>query len=127
MQRKYITIVRGKNNYNLKPLPEPQKEREPLAIIVGEKEMLKVIKEEKEGYALILKPRDETLPSKDKSIPKEVQNLLEEYKEVIAKDLPSSLPPIRNISHQIDFILGASFPNKAPYKLTPTQNVEISK
>lgn len=49
-------IVRDGKTYNFKPLPEPKKEREPLAVIV----------EEKEGYALILKPRDEPLPSKDK-------------------------------------------------------------
>ena len=89
--------------------------------------MLKIIKVEKEGYALILKSQDEPLINKDKSVPKEVQKLLEEYKEVVAKYLPSFLPPIRDISHQIDFIPRASLPNKAPYKLTPAQNAKISK
>ena len=36
---------------------------------------------------------------------------------MVEKDLPSFLPPIRHKSHQIDFIPGASLPNKAPYKL----------
>ena len=38
------TIVRDGKTYNIKPLPKPKKEREPLAIIVGEKEILKEIK-----------------------------------------------------------------------------------
>ena len=61
--------------------------------------MLKAIKEEREGYALILKPKDEPILSKEKLVPKEVQKLLEEYKEAVAKDLHSSLPSNRDISH----------------------------
>ena len=37
------------------------------------------------------------------------------------------MPPIRIISHHIDLILGASFPNKAAYMLTPRENEEIRK
>ena len=31
------------------------------------------------------------------------------------------------ISHQIDFVLGASFPNKEEYKLTHDQNLEVAR
>ena len=58
--------------------PNLKRKKKSLVIIVGEKEMLKTIKKEKEGYALILKPKDELVLSKDKSVPKEVQKLLEE-------------------------------------------------
>ena len=32
-----------------------------------------------------------------------------------------------NISHYMDLILGASFLNKAPYRLTPTENEELNR
>ena len=37
------------------------------------------------------------------------------------------LPPIRDISHCIDFIPRATLPNKAAYKMTPQQNEEIAR
>lgn len=40
-------------------------------------------------------------------------------------DLPSELPLVKRISHHIDLILGASFPNKDTYKMTLEENEEI--
>ena len=51
--------------------------------------------------------------------PEEVQELLEEFADIVVDKLPRSLPPIRNVSHHIDLIPGAIFPNKAAYRLTP--------
>ena len=41
--------------------------------------------------------------------------------------MPESLPPIRDISQQIDLIPGAVLPNKVAYKMTPQQNEEIAR
>jgi hypothetical protein len=43
------------------------------------------------------------------------------------EELPHSLPPMRSMSHHIDLILGASFPNKAAYRLTPQENEEVKR
>ena len=57
----------------------------------------------------------------------EIENLLKEYKDIVAEDISDGLPSIRSISHCMDLILGASFPNKAPYRLTPTKNEELNR
>jgi hypothetical protein len=43
----------------------------------------------------------------DESLPLAVVSLLQEYEGVFTKDVPSGLPPIRGIEHQIDFVPGA--------------------
>jgi hypothetical protein len=55
----------------------------------------------------------------------EVQELLEEFTDIVVDELPHSLPPIRRVSHHIDLIPGASLPNKATCRLTPQENEEV--
>jgi hypothetical protein len=52
-------------------------------------------------------------------LPDEIQELLEEFADIIMDELPSLLPPMRSVSHHIDLVPGASFPNKAAYRLMP--------
>jgi hypothetical protein len=52
---------------------------------------------------------------------------LEEFIDIVVDELPHSLPPIRSISHQIDIIHGASFPNKAMYILMLQENEEVKR
>jgi hypothetical protein len=60
-------------------------------------------------------------------LPGEVQELLEEFTDIVVDELPRSLPPMRSVSHHIDLIPGASFPNKAAYRLTPQKNEEVKR
>ena len=50
--------------------------------------------------------------------------MLNDFSDIVVDDLPNELPPSRDISHQINFIPGASLPNKAVYRLTPQENEE---
>ena len=43
-----------------------------------------------------------------------VQEILEEFSDVFPKDLPRGLPPIREVDHRIELILGAEPPHRAP-------------
>ena len=45
----------------------------------------------------------------------------------MTKDIPNGLHPIRSISHCMDLIPRASFPNKAPYRLTLIENEELNR
>lgn len=56
----------------------------------------------------------------------EIIELLNAYKDIVAKDIPDGLPPVRSRSHCMDLIPETSFPNKAPYTLTPTENEELN-
>eukprot|EP00253_Pinus_taeda_P005876 PITA_05876 len=51
--------------------------------------------------------------------------MLQEFSDIVVDNLPDKLPPKRSISHHIDFILGASVPNKAIYRISPKDNEEI--
>ena len=61
------------------------------------------------------------------AIPPMVANLLQEYADVFPKDLPLGLPPLCGIEHQIDLILGAQLPNRAPYRTNPDETKEIQR
>ena len=50
------------------------------------------------------------------SLPRSIVSLLQEYKDLFLEETPSKLPPIRGIEHQIDFLLGASIPNRPTYR-----------
>ena len=45
----------------------------------------------------------------------------------MTKDILDGLPLVRSISHFMDLIPEASFPNKAPYRLTPNENEELNR
>ena len=59
------------------------------------------------------------LHTKLSDLPKEIQEMLQEFSDFIVDDLPDKLLPKRSISHHIDFIPGASLQNKAAYRMSP--------
>jgi hypothetical protein len=86
-----------------------------------------VNKEEDMQFALVRKPRVILTSTKIDDLPEEIQELLEEFDDIVVDKLPCSLRSIKSISHHIDIILGASLPNKATYRLTPQENEEVKR
>jgi hypothetical protein len=76
---------------------------------------------------VVRKPRIVLTSTRVDDLPVEVQELLEEFADIIVDELPHSLPPMRSVSHHIDLIPGASFPNKAAYRLTSQENEEVKR
>ncbi|XP_078447042.1 uncharacterized protein LOC144715913 [Wolffia australiana] len=85
-----------------------------------------------------LEPVEDTLPlcfvlaispstATEEAEPKdpEVSPLVEEFADVFPAELPCELPPLRNIQHAIDLVLGASLPNLPHYQMDPVKYEEL--
>ncbi|KAK7263636.1 hypothetical protein RJT34_31230 [Clitoria ternatea] len=82
-------------------------------------------------HCLIIYPKDIpntslcSMGTSPPPLPKGIQNILQEFKDLFPKDIPKGLPPIRGIEHQIDLIPGASLPNRPAYRCNPKESLEI--
>ena len=56
-----------------------------------------------------------------------VVSLLQEFEDVFLEEVPSGLPPIRGIEHQIDFIPGAVIPNRPTYRSNLEETKELQR
>ena len=63
----------------------------------------------------------------NQELPSVFVDLLQQYGDVFPEEMPNELPPIRGIEHKIDFIPGASIPNRPAYRSNPTEENEIHK
>ena len=55
----------------------------------------------------------------DYAIPGVAVFLLQEFDDVFPEEIPSRLPPLREIEHQIDLVPRALIPNRQAYKSNP--------
>jgi hypothetical protein len=76
------------------------------------------VQDEEVSFVVVGKPRTILTNTRIDDLPIEFHKFLEEYVDIVVDDFPNELPPVRSISHHIDMILGASFPNKATYRMT---------
>ena len=63
----------------------------------------------------------------DESLPSVVVSLLQEYEDVFSNDVPSGLPHIRGIQHQIDFVPGVTIPNRPAYRSNSEETKELQR
>eukprot|EP00253_Pinus_taeda_P017119 PITA_17119 len=96
-------------------------------LLVGGKEFLKQIEDDEVRYAIVRRLRAVLLHTEISDLPKEIKDLLQEFSDIVLDDLLDKLPVKQSISHHIDFIPGASLPNKVAYRMSPKENEEIRK
>lgn len=56
------------------------------------------------------------------SFPYELQSLLDKYACIWPEELPSELPPIRDIQHKIDMVPRSSITHLPHYKMSPKEH-----
>lgn len=56
-----------------------------------------------------------------------VEPLLREFGGMFLKDLPDEFPPMRDMHHAIDLVLGATHPNLPHYKMNPTEYAKLKR
>jgi hypothetical protein len=61
----------------------------------------------------------------DLALPSSIVSILQEYKDVFPVETPHGLPPTRGIEHQIDFVPGATIPNRPAYRSNPEETKEL--
>ncbi|XP_024011296.1 uncharacterized protein LOC112086558 [Eutrema salsugineum] len=50
-----------------------------------------------------------------------------DFADVFPEDDPGGLPPLRGIEHQIDFVPGATLPNRPAYRTNPVETKELQR
>jgi hypothetical protein len=97
-------------------------------LLMSGKELLKEVKKKEEmQFILVRKPKIVLKNTRIDDLQEEIQELLEEFVDIVVDKLPCSLPPIMSISHHIDLIPGASFSNKEYYRLMSWENEEVKR
>nr|GEV65398.1 hypothetical protein CTI12_AA187700 [Tanacetum cinerariifolium] len=54
-------------------------------------------------------------------VPKVIERVLDEFKDVMSNELPKKLPPRREVDHTIELETGSKPPAKAPYRMPPSE------
>jgi hypothetical protein len=103
------------------------KVRSTVLLMSGKELLTEVKKKEEPQFIVVKKPKIVLTSTRVDDLPEEVQELLEEFANIVVDELPRSLPLIKSVSHHIDLIPGASLPNKVAYRLMPRENEEVKR
>jgi hypothetical protein len=89
-------------------------------LLMSGKELLNEVKKKEDTQVVVVrKPRIVLTSTRVDDLLEEIQELLEDFTDIVVDELPCSLPPITSIIHHIDLIRGSSLPKKAVYRLMP--------
>jgi hypothetical protein len=127
-RKNMYTLEKNGRTHMFLPMEDKKVKEEviPSILIMSWKELLNEVRKEQEmQFVVARKPKVILTSTFVDDLPVEIQELLDNFDDIVVDELPHSLPPIRSIIQHIDLILGAIFPNKATYRLTPEENEEI--
>ncbi|XP_074314140.1 uncharacterized protein LOC141649346 [Silene latifolia] len=108
----------SQRNYGSPSIPEETNG----VLFLSEAAMIKEMKQDRHVWVLLSM---EVSKEGDSEIPAEVHPLIQRYKEVFPRELPSGLPPLRGIEHHIYLIPGSVLPNRPAYRYDPAATKEL--
>ncbi|KAK8554939.1 hypothetical protein V6N13_016193 [Hibiscus sabdariffa] len=111
---------------SLKRNIDAAKSKKKMVVYASSKEIRKCLSSQQ--TVLILLFKDSCLLAElPADLPAPIVSLLQEYDDVFPEETPKGLPPLRGIEHQIDFIPGATIPNRPAYRTNPEETKEIQR
>jgi hypothetical protein len=97
-------------------------------ILMATKEDLREFGDDPTVIPLVLVYKGEILVSNDNTpLSHGVSTILQEFADIFPEEVPTGLPPLRGIEHQIDLIPGMTLLNRAPYRTNLDETKEIQK
>lgn len=92
---------------------------------------MKELNIEDDTQVILIKPKGYSLLSNSEltylSLPSVVSSLLQGYEDLFPEEMPSGMPHLRGIEHQIDFVPVSQLPNKAAYRSNPQDTKELQR
>ncbi|XP_039059944.1 uncharacterized protein LOC120203854 [Hibiscus syriacus] len=110
----------------LKKNSEEAKGKKKINVYASRKEIRKFLSSQQSLLVLLYKDHC-LLAEIPPDLPMSITSLLQDFKDVFPEEIPDGLPPIRGIEHQIDFIPGATIPNRPAYRSNPNETKELQK
>ncbi|VFQ91468.1 unnamed protein product [Cuscuta campestris] len=114
--------ILDEGNTRLVPLKREARLREKQ---ISTMQLSKGIKKKQPTYLVALK--EEEVPPPTEDLPRSVDLVLEEFKDVMPPELPKNLPPKREVDHKIELVPGATPPAAVPYRMAPLELEELRR
>jgi hypothetical protein len=126
------TYTLEKNGRTHMLLPIKHKEVKPevsntILLMSGKELLTEVKKKEEPQFIVVRKPKVVLTSTRVDDLLEEIQELLEEFADIVVDEIPRLLPLIKSVSHCIDLIPRASFPNRSAYRLMSQENEEVKR
>ena len=101
--------------------------RNNIMLMSGKALLQEVEKGEEMHFSIVGRPKVILTSTNLEDLPKYFWNMLNDFANIIVDEFPNVLLPIRSIIHHIDLVPGALLLNKAAYRLTSQENVEVGR
>ena len=79
------------------------------------------------GMCLALVAKEVPSYSTIVDVPLEVKNSLDDFVDMVSDELPSELPPLRDIQHAIDLVSDSQLSNLLHYRMNPKEREGLNR